>query len=59
MAGALHQVLQKEIVGALLGFADNDLGAIHREAIFLADIIVEVCLGGGRAVLDLGHEKSF
>ena len=37
MAGALDQVLQEQIVGALFGFADLGLEAEHAEAQFLAD----------------------
>ena len=59
MAGALHQVLQEQIVGALLGLADLDLRAIHGEPRFLADIVVEGRHRRRRAVLDLGHEISF
>ena len=44
MAGALDQVLQKQIVGALLGLADLDLRAIHGEPLFLADVVVEASL---------------
>ena len=31
VAGALHQVLQEQVVGALLGLADLDLHAVHLE----------------------------
>ena len=39
MAGAFDQVLQKEIVGALLGFAQFDLHAVHAQAQFFGEIV--------------------
>ena len=45
MAGALHQILQKEIVGALLGFAEQHLRAVQVQAFFFADIVVCLCVG--------------
>ena len=59
MARALDQVLQKQIEGALLGLADLDLDAIQAKPRFLADIVVEGCRRGGRAVFDLGHAIFF
>jgi hypothetical protein len=45
VAGALHQVLQEEIVGALLGFTNDDLSPIELETLLLADVVVKI---GGR-----------
>ena len=41
MAGALHEVLQEQVVGALLGFAEHDLDAVKFEPRFLADVVVQ------------------
>ena len=47
MARALHQVLQEQVVGALLGLADVDLAAVKLEPGFLADVVVYGGFGGG------------
>src|SRR3954470_5125071 len=59
MARALHQVLQEQIEGALLGLAQLELHAIHAQPQFLADVVIDVGSGFFRlrcAVLDFGHE---
>ena len=45
MAGALHQVLQEQVEGALLALADLDLQAVQREPLLLADIVVDAGTG--------------
>ena len=47
VAGALHQVLQKQVVGALLGLADDDLALEQLEPGLLADVVVYGGFGGG------------
>ena len=56
VARALHQILQKQIEGALLRLADFDLDAIQAKPRFLADIVIEGRRQGERAVFDLGHD---
>ncbi len=57
MACSLDQVLQEQVVGALLGFADHDLGAVQFEPFLLADIVVQSGAGLGlRAVLCCRHK---
>ena len=41
MAGALDQVLQEQVVGALLGLAQHDLRPVQLQALGLADIVVQ------------------
>ena len=48
MAGALDQVLEEQVERALLGFADHYLGAVHRQALFFADVIVQIGAGSSR-----------
>ena len=57
MAGALHQVLQEQIVGALLGLADLDLHAENLQPHLLADVVVGTG-GCGRAGFDRGHASG-
>jgi hypothetical protein len=40
VARALDQILQKQIVRALLGFADNQLRTVQGQPLFFADVIV-------------------
>src|SRR6202023_2549706 len=40
VASALHQVLQKQVVGTLLGFSDFELSAVQAKPRLLADIVV-------------------
>ena len=47
MARALHQVLQEQVEGALLGLADVDLAAIELQPRLLADVVVEARAGRG------------
>ena len=47
VAGAFDEILQEQIVGALLGLADLDLHAIHGEPLVLADVVIEACLRAG------------
>ena len=57
MAGALHQILQKQIVGTLFCFADHNLGAVHFEAQLLSDIAGTDDDGGAdRSGLCFGHD---
>ena len=51
VAGALHQVLQEQVVGPLLGLADLDQHAIHLEPQLLADVVVD-----GAARFGSGHQ---
>jgi hypothetical protein len=52
MARAFDQVLQEEVVGALLAFAQLDLQAVQSEPRLLADIVIDAgrnpigCAGG-------------
>src|SRR5262249_37960690 len=58
MAGALDQVLQKQVVGALLGLADLELDAIKPQPRFLADIVVQPwAWPGARPVFDRCHKS--
>jgi hypothetical protein len=41
MAGALDQILQEQVVGALFGFAQAHLRAVERQPLDLADIVIE------------------
>ncbi len=41
MAGALDEVLQEQVEGALLGFAEQNLRAVEFEPHVLADVVVE------------------
>ena len=50
MAGALDEILQEQVEGALLGLADHDLQAVELEPLVLADVIVETRLRGLRLV---------
>ena len=57
MACSLDQVLQEQVVGTLLGFADHDLGPVQFEPFLLADIVVQSGAGLGlRAVLCCRHK---
>ena len=47
MAGALDQVLQEQVVGALFRLAQAHLRAVQCQALLLADIVVQA--GAGRA----------
>jgi hypothetical protein len=40
MAGALDEVLQEQVVGALLGLAQHHLGAKHLQPHRFADVVV-------------------
>ena len=56
MAGALDQVLQEQVVGALFRLAQAHLRAVQGQALLLADIVVQSGAGLGlRAVLCCGH----
>ena len=57
VARALHQILQKQIEGALLRLADLDLDAVQAKARFLADIVIQGRRRSERAVFDLGHDN--
>ncbi len=59
MARALHQILQEQIEGALLGLAKFDLQAIELKPRFLADIVVETRIRGERAIFELGHVERY
>src|ERR1043166_1624763 len=52
MARALHEVLQEQVVGALLGVAENDLRAVKREPSLLADVVVGVGFSCHRGTSD-------
>ena len=59
MAGALDQVLQEQIVGALFRFAQAHLRAIQSQALGLADIVVQAGARLGlRPVFCCRHEWS-
>ncbi len=45
MAGALDQILQEQVVGALLRLAQAHLRTVQRQALFLADIVVQAGAG--------------
>ena len=50
MASALHQILQEQVIGALLGFAEHDLRPVHGQPHFFADVVIDARLGtDGRA----------
>ncbi len=53
VAGALDQVLQKEIVGALLGFADHHLHAVELEPHLLADVVVQAGHAAAAGLFDM------
>ena len=56
MAGALDQVLQEQVVGALFRLAQAHLRAVQGQALLLADIVVQAGAGLGlRAVLCCRH----
>ena len=56
MACSLDQVLQEQVIGALLGFTDHDLAPVQFEPFLLADIVIQSGAGLGlRAVLCCGH----
>ena len=55
MAGSLDQVLQEQVVGALLGLAEDDLGPVHVQALLLADVVVQAGRPR-RPVVHCGHE---
>ncbi len=54
VARALHQVLQEQVEGALLGLAQLDLHAIQTQPQLLADIVVEF-----RARREFGRADRF
>src|SRR4029078_1292468 len=57
MAGALDQVLQEQVVGALFRLAQAHLRAIKGQALLLADIVIQSGTGLGlRAVLCCRHK---
>ena len=51
MARALHQVLQEQVEGALLGLADHDLQAVQLEPRILADVVIDAGVWSGAACL--------
>ena len=53
MARAFHQILQKQVECALLGFTNFDLHAVQAQPPFLADIVIETRIRCERAVFDL------
>src|SRR5665213_2228520 len=55
MAGALDQILQEQVVGALFRLAQAHLRAVQRKPFLLADIVVEAGAGRGRLLVEFGH----
>ena len=59
MAGALHQVLQEQVEGALLGVAQAHLRPVQGQTLFLADIVVQTGTGRPRRpIFCCRHELS-
>jgi hypothetical protein len=60
MAGPLNQILQEQIVGALLGFSDHHQRPVQFEPLLLPDIVIQSGAGLGLcAVFCCGHKQSF
>ena len=55
MAGALHQVLQEQVVGALLRLAQAHLRAVQSKPLLLADIVVQAGAARCRLLIEFGH----
>ncbi len=57
MAGALHEVLQEQVVGALFGLPQAELRVIELQPHLLADVVVDACRRRFQgAVFNSGHE---
>ncbi len=59
VAGALHQVLQEQVEGALLGLAEFHLHAVHLQPHLLADVVIDALAGTiGRSGWLLAHGRT-
>ena len=59
VTGALDQILQEKIVSALLGLAQAQLRAIKRQALLLADIVVQAGAACRRLLVEFGHDAPW